>query len=574
MKNNRTNRFSIRLKVLLGTVLTNLLICVAMGITTYIYVRSSYVNSSAKNTLAIVKVAANQLNGNLMSILEEGADDSYANTVMLTDMQHVADSANVNAVYTLAKRNDKLVYLSTLTEEKIAIGTVASSKASSLYASAISDNGTANKKIEVTSKGVHYITAYAPILDSSGEIVGVLGVDYIVDDLMASLNGIVRIIILIGVVLVLVSAVISIWMSGNITKGLLVVDEKINDLVSNNGDLTREIELRGNDEVTDIADSINKLLDYIRSVVSSISVSSKELSSSVDTALSLILKTDEQLGSVSDNMNQMSAAMEETSSSILEIQGNTKQIKDGIQEMDANVKTGNEFAIDMERRALEVRENAEKETKKVKETAEKITESLNVKIERSKDVERISALTQTILDIASQTNLLSLNASIEAARAGEYGKGFAIVAQEISSLADNSAETAKQIQQISDEVIGNVRELAEESTKMVDFVQDKTIVGYTQLMDLGSQYGEDAKNISDMLTNVDNASGNIESSIKAVSEAINGVSIAAEESVKGISQVVDLVSEMSEHMQGNKEAANTNASISSRLDAEVNKFTF
>ena len=203
-----------------------------------------------------------------------------------------------------------------------------------------------------------------------------------------------------------------------------------------------------------------------------------------------------------------------------------------------------------------------------------MTNALNEKIEKSKAVENISGLTQTILDIASQTNLLSLNASIEAARAGEHGRGFAVVAEEISSLATNSAEIAREIQVISEEVITNVHELADESTKMVDFVRDKTIGGYQKLMDTGIQYQEDAQNISEMLKNMETASQNIENSMNVVSQAMDDVAAAVEESARGIGDVANNVTDITGNMQENSNVVNENAHIAQQLDGEVNKFKF
>ena len=574
MEKKRGIRFSIRTKITIGSILLNVLTCAVMGISIYNYVHNSYVESEAENTLAITQIAANELNGNLLGLLEAGADDSYANTVMLEDMGKVVSSANVSSIYTVGERDGSLVYLSRPASDGIAIGTAVEAEYQDGMRSALGSTGYVSTDIHKAANGANYITAYAPILNKAGETVGLLGIDYIVDELVNSLNSIVRTTILIGVILSFLSAIVSIILANGIAHGLKKVDQKIEDLVSNNGDLTQKIEVRGNDEVSDIADSINNLLEYIREVVSSIYSSSTSLSGSVDTALSTTVKTNDQLNGVSATMEEMSAAMEETSASLQQVQNSTSKIKDDVQEMYVSVREGTDYAGVMEQRAMEMRQNAEQETESARAAADDMTNSLNEKIEKSKAVEGISNLTQTILDIASQTNLLSLNASIEAARAGEHGKGFAVVAGEISSLATNSADTAKKIQTISDEVIGTVRELAEEATRMVEFVREKTVGGYVQLMDTGLQYQEDAQKISEMLRNVEKASHNIEGSMNVVSEAMTDVSTAVDESARGISDVAGAVAEMSDNMKQNKDVVNENANIAQQLDDEVNKFKF
>lgn len=574
MEKRKAIRFSIKAKITIGSILLNMITCAVMGVAIYRFVHNSYVESEAKNTLAITQIAAGQINGNLLGLLKAGADDSYANTVMLEDMAKVVSSANVSSIYTAGERDGALVYLSRPASDNVSIGTNVEPERTDGMMSALSTTGYVSTDIKRTENGVNYITAYAPISNKAGEVVGVLGIDYIVDELVDSLNAIVRTTIIIGVIISLLSAVVSIILANGIASGLNKVDKKIEDLVSNNGDLTQKIEVRGNDEVSDIADSINNLLEYIREVVSSIYDSSTSLSGSVDTALTTTVKTNDQLGGVSATMEEMSAAMEETSASLQQVQNSTSKIKDDVQDMYVSVREGTDYASNMEQRAMEMRQNAEQETEAAKAAADDMTNSLNEKIEKSKAVEGISSLTQTILDIASQTNLLSLNASIEAARAGEHGKGFAVVAGEISTLATNSADTAKQIQTISEEVIGTVKDLADEATKMVEFVREKTVGGYVQLMDTGLQYQEDAQKISEMLRNVERASHNIEGSMNVVSEAMGDVSTAVDESAKGISDVAGAVAEMSDNMKQNKEVVNENANIAQQLDDEVNKFKF
>ncbi|MBR5636668.1 MAG: HAMP domain-containing protein [Pseudobutyrivibrio sp.] len=574
MKEKKSFRFSITVKILIGILTVNILTCIIMGFAVFNYVQKSFISTASDDTLATCRVGADEINGNLLQMLDVGDDATYANTVIKGELTAIQSTGKISSIYTVGERDGQIVYLSQPDDEGSPIGEPVEDEYVEEMRNALKSDGLATNHIEQYEDGTFIMSAYAPIKNKSGEAVGVLGIDFVVDDVVHSLYAIVNTIIAIGLVLSVVAAIVSIFVAKGITRGLKAVNAKIIDLVNNDGDLTQKIEIKGNDEVTDIAENINALLEYIRSVVSSIFDSSNKLSSSVDVALGTTHRTNEQLNGVTKTMTQMSDVMEKTSSSVMQVQGSTNKIKEDVQDMYNSVREGTDYATEMEGRAIEMRKNAEHETEEAKIAADNMTESLNEKIEKSKAVENISGLTQTILDIASQTNLLSLNASIEAARAGEHGKGFAVVAEEISSLATNSAETAREIQVISEEVISNVRDLADEATKMVDFVRDKTIGGYQQLMDTGVQYQEDAEKISEMLKSMEEASQNIENSMNIVSQAMDDVAYSVDESVKGVINVADAVTEMTGNMQENSDIVNENSEIAQQLDSEVNKFKF
>ncbi len=574
MKDNKGIRFSIKMKILIGIILANVLICVVMGIAIYRFVSDSYVTTASEDTLALSKVAAFHINGNLLALLDEGSDDTYANTVVQEEMATINENANLHSIYTIGQRNGNYVYLSQPAEYGISIGQSVEADYLNEVKEAFTSGGSVTGVIEQSANGDYFMTAYAPVTNKDGDTVGLLGVDYIVNEVVETLNSIIKTIVIIGVILSLIGIVIAFILANGIARGLKIVDDKVNDLVNNDGDLTQKLEVKGNDEVTDIAHGINELLEYIRSVVVTIYESSNQLSGSVDAALETTIRTNDQLDGVSATMEEMSAAMEETSASLQQVQGSTNKIQEDVQEMFTSVKDGTVYAGKMEERAQDMRRKAEIETEAAKKAADDMTISLNEKIEKSKAVESISGLTETILEIASETNLLSLNASIEAARAGEHGRGFAVVAEEISGLATNSAETAKKIQVISMEVIGNVKALADEATKMVDFVREKTIGGYQQLMDTGVQYQEDAEKISEMLRDVENASQNIENAMSVVSNAMDDVALAVDESAKGIGNVAEAVTDMSQNMKENRALVNENSEIAKQLDDEVHKFKF
>ena len=221
-----------------------------------------------------------------------------------------------------------------------------------------------------------------------------------------------------------------------------------------------------------------------------------------------------------------------------------------------------------------VKEKAIADKEEVKTKTEQMAISLNQKIEQSREVKEIAKLTDEILSIASQTNLLALNASIEAARAGEAGRGFVVVAEEITKLAAGSAKTAEQIRSISDMVIHAVEELSSESEGMLDFVEHETISGYEKLVLVGDEYESNTRTIYEMLTDFSNKFRQVEESMQEVNLSMSAVSIAVEESTKAIVSVTETSESLSVNTNQVQSEANENMTIASVLEQEANKFKF
>ena len=203
---------------------------------------------------------------------------------------------------------------------------------------------------------------------------------------------------------------------------------------------------------------------------------------------------------------------------------------------------------------------------------DEMSASLSEKIEKSKAVETISALTENIINITEETNLLSLNASIEAARAGEAGRGFAVVAGEIGKLATNSAEAAAQIQVVSKEVIDAVNDLAREAEKMIQFMDETAMTGYEKLLETSQNYQADVGEMNQMMTEFASSSEALKRSVESIRDSVGSVNIAVEENSKGIMNVSEATVNINSRVDDIGQEANANLDIANGLDTEVNRF--
>ena len=281
------------------------------------------------------------------------------------------------------------------------------------------------------------ITVYKPITNSAGKVVAVLGCDYDASDITARLEASLVGVIKIGVVcIVLAVAALSIIIS-TITRGLQKVDDKIYEIVHNEGDLTQKLDIHSGDEMELIAGNVNALLEYIRGIMLKISDNSEHLNGSSQKIAQNLAAAEVNITDVSATMEEMSAAMEETNASLEQISTSVGQVYASIENMAARAEHGKESSGEMNGRADSVRTEASSKQQEVATQVADMAQKLNEKIEQSQAVQEIAQLTANIIEITDQTNLLALNASIEAARAGEAGKGFAVVADEIGKLAAN-----------------------------------------------------------------------------------------------------------------------------------------
>ncbi len=350
------------------------------------------------------------------------------------------------------------------------------------------------------------------------------------------------------------------------------LDRIICDIQNSNGDLTQRIKVKTQDEVGQLVDGVNGFMDQLQTIMKKIQSASNDMDQHVGDINVNIRKSETSAGDVSATMEQMSASMQEISATLDQITEGSQNLLDLAKDMRGEAENGTDFVGSIKNKAKRFSDEtieSKNSTIGMMNTNRKFLETA---IENSRSVEKINSLTSEILSISSQTNLLALNASIEAARAGEAGKGFAVVADEIRGLADNSRDTANNIQNISVAVTQAVGELAKNANEMLDFIDDTILVDYDKFVGIANQYEDDADKMNNMLDEFHGSAKELEATISQMTDGIDGINTAVEENAKGITIVADSTSQLVELLAGIRGLAENNQKISDELKEEVDRF--
>jgi len=377
------------------------------------------------------------------------------------------------------------------------------------------------------------------------------------------------VLIIMGIVIIVVTVITVVRPIKSANQQLNMI---IDEIDNGKGDLTKRISVKSKDEVGRLVVGMNTFLERLQGIMQKIQTKSENLESSVDTVISQVIASEENVNEVSSTMEELAAGMEEISATVEQLSTGVSNVFDSIVYITKQVNDGQNLSGEIQNRSEKYRTNAENGKNETNKMISGMKEVLNESIEKSKSVIKIQELTKEILDISSQTNLLALNASIEAARAGEAGRGFAVVADEIRSLAENSRNSANNIQNISHLVTESVQKLAEDAKKMLNFVDISVLNDYDMFVDTAEHYRNDSVSIYKILEEFSKNASTLEITMGEMNTGIGEIVNTIDESTKGITNAAGVSSELVFAMKLINDQARNNQEISVALKDEVDIF--
>ncbi|NRT77865.1 methyl-accepting chemotaxis protein [Clostridium beijerinckii] len=350
-------------------------------------------------------------------------------------------------------------------------------------------------------------------------------------------------------------------------KKVLVFSEAIG-----HGDLTKFIEIDTTDEIGTLSKALNNAKENIKNLIiqiidssNDISATSEELSATTEEISSQMEEVNESTEQISMRAQDLSATAEEASASSEEISTTTNML----------AKNANNATIsinEIKKRAIDIKSKAIRSIEQSNLVYDENCTNILTAIENSKVVNEVKIMADSIAEIAEQTNLLALNAAIEAARAGEQGQGFAVVAGEVKSLAEQSSAAVTKIQDMVSQIQNAVRNLAKSGQDVLEFMSNNVKPNYEFLMNTGVQYEKDAEFIHEIVEKFALSSKQIDEVVLQVGSAIQIVSESADESATNSESILISINEITCAISDIAESSQNQAELSQKLTEMVQKF--
>ncbi len=394
--------------------------------------------------------------------------------------------------------------------------------------------------------------------------------DRIVSDHVAEIMRANIVVFLIGIIIfILVSSVFISY----ITKPIIKITEKLDEVASGEGDLTTAIEVHSSDEIGDIASAFNRFLASIKDMIIEIADSSKDLNEICVSLENVASEVDSVFDTLNVVINEISDGTQNQSEDIVDAAKTLTELGDKISQIHKISKVMKESSIKIQdvneiskNSMLTLQESNNKNAVASSEVRDSITNL------RGK-VSRISEVISVINGISNQTNLLALNASIEAARVGEAGKGFAVVAEEVAKLAEESNKSAEEISMI-------VNEIQQQVLQTDDLMENVLSLSNTQEQCV-KKSKDDFSNVSLLLDDMLNTVSGVDSEIVTVDAnkddvlvAINRVAAVSQEMTATTEEMSAISHQFNENVKSIASGSTRLRKSSDMLMAMVSKFKY
>ncbi len=418
--------------------------------------------------------------------------------------------------------------------------------------------------------GEQFDSAYSPIKDSSGKIIGMLFVGLPSKSLDDIKSGLILSIVIAMLLLIAVFGGLSWVLIGRQMKRLTHVSDTMDEVAAGNL-AVKDLEVTAEDEIGILSRDVNemkkklcKLLQNVLEACEKVAASSQQLTASADQTSESINQVAASTVELAEYASMQSGTVETLQGVVDEMDAKIKELHTGAQKMNDAAKTSQEKAIDG-------KEKVSFAINQIKTIESQVNKSAEVVGTLGKRSEEIGTIVDAISEIADQTNLLALNAAIEAARAGEHGRGFAVVAEEVRKLAEQSAVAAKNISELIKQIQNETSSAVEEIRLGNASVKE----GAESVMTTGDAFKTIEEQVYALNENVQRSMQHIEAvnntshTILNAIESVQQISQKSSEDAQNISAATQQQAATTHEMS---EASRQLAILAQKLQNEVSKF--
>lgn len=504
-------KLSIRKKMIGYFLVFGILSSLLIILITWFYISHYETNKLRQNLQVIAQGAVELIDGDAHSGLKPGDEETETYTQLLRKLRRYKEISGLTYLYTITKTDEKTSQFVLDTDESKDQAKIGKEYANEPEMLRAFKGEVCSTEEPMTDEWGTFYTGFAPIRNSSGEIVGIVGADLAAADVLAMKTRLLRMFGIATLLIMIISALIAIVLSKKISTPITMLADRLDDVVKNSGNLTQVIEIRTGDEIETLGNKINDLLSNIRSIVLGIKEASVTVLEATSDITRAIEESKRSSDAVNESMQDISVGAENQSGMILESTRMMEKLSTYVDNLSANsgqISTDAKNASQYTEDAGKAVADLEEKSRASEELAGMVSETVSRLEEKSREVINIIGV---ISDISDQTNLLALNASIEAARAGEQGKGFAVVADEIRKLAESTNASVKEISKHIDDVVAQSQETASAMNKVLS-----TLSGQVTSI-------ENARTVlSKTISSIGSISGNIVQVDGAVKEVFSG----------------------------------------------------
>ena len=418
--------------------------------------------------------------------------------------------------------------------------------------------------------GKDYITVYSNIPETSWTFC----ISILKSEVYKSINQTVNSIVIVSIISI-ISIIIGLLLCTYIGKWISREINKIKhfSFELSKCNLTHKEESTGNNEFSQVITSLNDSVGSLNSTIKTVYDGSSELADSTNKINTMIYDMFAELSRASESLENISEIINNSSASLNELDSTSLNIKNNLLTSKDSVQTGLDLANSIETSSHELMEKSISTKEYIHNIYTKCNERLKNSLEKVKVIDTISLMSDEILEISEQTNILALNAAIEAARAGEDGKGFAIVAEEVRKLAEQSSDTVTSIQTNLNEVFSAVNELTSASRELASIFEDTIIKEYESLSSYTASYKDSSKSVKNLLLDYSDMFNSAASSIIDISNTITNLSTSISNVAESTSNITANISSINDSGNSIADIANTNKSVAKNLSESVSKFT-